>query len=180
VVNVVRSPLVGGLAPNVGASAVAAALHAVDVGHEAASADILVCLGIGPSLTAAEQLWPAPPGAQPILAVVHPGAGPVASLERLAALRDRYAEVVLLPYVPRWRISGTGDEATHLLAHAPEELPSDLREYAGALHVLVAALLHSGLVSRAAAPPLVRRRPPNRLAREPGAARMVARLSHAS
>lgn len=146
-----RTPVVLGIDARVGATTLAAALHAHDGGHGGGAADVVVCSGTDESLRRAELLGF--DTLRPLLAVVAAGTGP----GRLRHAGRRYASVTLLPYVERWRgLAEPGDEVAMLLGQPPEHLPPALRAYADGLRVLAAGMLGSGQLRRER-PPAVRR-----------------------
>ncbi len=145
-----RVPVVLGLGPGVGAATVAAALHAhassaTDVGPTygmagSLAADIAVCSGSEVSLQWAEALRGAP-----VVVIVLVDDRPPPSRSRQRQLGLRHRAVVVLPHVAHWAgLSAVPDEAAFLLAHIPERLPRTLRDYGGALRLVVTALMRGG------------------------------------
>jgi 2-polyprenyl-6-methoxyphenol hydroxylase-like FAD-dependent oxidoreductase len=131
VVSRVRPPVVVGLGSGVGASTVAAALHALDGTDRDGSADVVVCADGGASLLRAEALVTAGSGPRPVLGIVQDRDAPGPARVRLRALESRFGTVVLLPHVERWRdLTHPPEEATALLGQQAEHLPRPLRSYA--------------------------------------------------
>jgi hypothetical protein len=149
-----RVPLVLGLDRGVGASTVAAALHA----HEGAdrpttggslAADIVVCSGDASSLRRAEALC----GAPVLLIVLVDDRTPAAA--RLRELGMWHEAVSVLPHVPHWAgLRHAPSEVGALLARRPTHLPLALRNYADALRLVVSALIRTGTLRRPEPPPL--------------------------
>lgn len=162
-----RRPVVAGLAPGVGTSTLAAALHAYDggvvdcgvrdgglhdrrAGTRSGGADVVVCRLDEETLRHAALVVPTRPGAVPVLAVTCCDARPVPTA-RLRAATSRFAAVVLLPDVPRWRgLTDPVAEAAVVLGQAPTHLPRALRQYAAALRQLVEAVIASDRLTRPA------------------------------
>jgi hypothetical protein len=149
-----RTPVIAGLSGGAGTSTLAAALHARDGGRRVAAADVLVCRSTEGALRDAAALSGRTEGPPPVLAVTLGTATPTRGLAaRLRALEPRFAAVVLLPHVSRWRgLVGCHAEAATVLA-APH-LPRPLRVYAAAVRLVAAAVVATGRLDRAA-PPVV-------------------------
>lgn len=126
-----RAPVVAGVAPGVGTSTLAAALHGVDGGvvGRGGRVDVLVCR--------ADSLGAADAVGAPVLAVV---ADREPRLDRLAG---RFGAVVTVPRIAAWTGSGV-PEVAGLLAVAPAHRPARLRPYVDALLAIVDALVGSG------------------------------------
>jgi hypothetical protein len=132
----------------VGASTVAAALHADEHGERAAAArpagagdaqDVIVCAGDQSSLRRAEG---APPAT--VLLVVLVDDDPPPTRARQRELGRRHGLVVVLPHVRAWAgLARVPADAAALLASPPDQLPPTLRAYARGLRLAVAALLQA-------------------------------------
>ena len=134
-----RPPLVAGIAPGVGTSTLAAALHARDGGVLDRRADIVVCRPTAAALRAAAAVTGH--GPRPVLVVT---GGPMAA-PLPAALRARFGAVVEVPHVPRWAgREAPLAEAAEVLVEPAQDRPEALHRYAAALRIVVAALLGSG------------------------------------
>ncbi|GAA3065582.1 hypothetical protein GCM10010464_32390 [Pseudonocardia yunnanensis] len=140
---------VAGVAGGVGATTVASAIGAADVGvFVGRPVGVLVCRATGDSLIRAgraAQLVAAATGSKPMLAVTAADAsGPSRPVTaRLRLLEPHAAAVVVLPFVRRWRDLATPlDEVRGLLSLPRTEMPRSLRRYAAALNDLCAALEH--------------------------------------
>lgn len=153
----VRPPVIAGLAADVGASTVAAALHARDGGvlgrRASGAADVVVCRSTG--LAAATATAHPPSGPRPVLAVVLDPSATDDTTHRMRALRRRFTAVVPLPHVADWHAGAdVRAEAGRVLALPPGLLTPPQRAYATALRALVKALITAGLLERST-PPLV-------------------------
>jgi hypothetical protein len=147
-----RIPLVAGIGAGVGASTLAAALHAEDGGLLAQHADIVVCRATPESLRAVAAVACPGTGPRPVLVVT---GGPVAGALP-GAVPTRFGSVVEVPLVERWAGSRTSAvEAAEALTGPP----GALRPYVEALRSVVAALLGSGLLDTATPPMVIRPRP---------------------
>lgn len=144
-----RAPLVGGLAGGVGATTVARALHAREiglVGDAGRLPDVVVCRATVCGLAAAER--PAPAGPAPVLAVTAVGGEPdEIVVERLAAVGAGWAGPVVLPRVPHWDVVGDPHAEVAALLGLPEP-PAALARYADALARIVALLTSGGRLDR--------------------------------
>lgn len=131
-----RAPVVAGVAGGVGASTLAAALHAVDGGRAVAGSrpDVLVCR--------ADSLHLAGGRPAPVLVVV---ADRPPRLDRT----DAGTAVVVVPDVAAWHGLGA-PEVAGLLALAPAHRPTGLGPYIAALLDVAAALVRSGVLERPA------------------------------
>lgn len=148
-----RTPVVLGVGQGIGATTLAAALHAHDGGQRDVAADVVVCGGTEESLRRAEALGLGV--TRPLLAVV--AAGPEGMPGRLRHTGRRYASTTVLPHVGRWRgLAGPTEEIATLLGLRPELLTPALRAYADGLREIAAGLLRSGLL-RHDRPPVVAR-----------------------
>jgi hypothetical protein len=147
-----RIPLVTGIEPGVGASTLAAALHAEDGGVLAQHADIVVCRATPGSLRAAATVACPGQGPRPLLVVT---GGPIAAALP-GAIPTRFGSVVELPEVAGW--TGRATPAAEAAA-ALTDPAGPLQPYAEALRNVVAALLGSGLLGTATPPMVIRPRP---------------------
>ena len=146
-----RPPIVAGVSGGVGTSTLALALHGRDADSATADADVLVCRSAAESLDRACRIADlAELGRYPVLAVL------LDSTERrpptrLTQLDGRWALVVPLPHVARWReVRDPYREAAGLLGAPRENLPRGLRVYAEAVARLAGAVADSGRLSTGA------------------------------
>ncbi|MDQ4115745.1 MAG: hypothetical protein M3235_02160 [Actinomycetota bacterium] len=142
-----RTPTVGGLAGGVGATTVARALHAREIGRVGDAGrlpDVVVCRATMSGLALAEHPDTAGPVPPPVLAVTAAGGDPdEAVVERLAAVGAGWAGPVVLPRVARWDVEDDPFTEVAALLGRPEP-PADLGGYAEALGRIVALLTSGG------------------------------------
>jgi hypothetical protein len=150
-----RVPVVLGLDRRVGASTVAAALHAHEGGDKPTigggrTADIVVCSSDASSLQQAEALC-----GTPVLLIVLIDDRPPPCAARLGELGAWHGAVTVLPHVPHWAgLRHAPAEAGALLAQRTTHLPLVLCDYADALRLAVSALIRTGTLRRPE-PPLL-------------------------
>ncbi len=146
-----RAPTVGGLAGGVGATTVARALHAREIGPVGDAGrlpDVVVCRATVSGLALAARPATAAPGTAPVLAVTavddEPD-GPVA--DRLARVAAGWSGAVVLPRVGHWdALEDPYAEAAGLLGRSGR--PEPLERYAEALARIVALLTAGGRLER--------------------------------
>ncbi|HVL83547.1 MAG TPA: hypothetical protein VM367_04520 [Pseudonocardia sp.] len=149
-----RPPAVAGVAGGVGTTTVAVALRGRDAGRAVADADVVVCRASGDSLRRVARLADALPatGPRPVLAVTGATRGPVAA--RLGLLERRFARIVVLPDVPRWReLADPLAEVSALLGRPTDRLPRPARAYVEALRELATAVADGGRLQVAPSAP---------------------------
>lgn len=143
-----------GVAGGVGATTIAAALGARDLGvYRGGAADIVVCLSTSMSVGAAHQVVNAVPG-KPILVVVADGPlrTPAAVKARVTMVGPHVAAVVWMPYVEHWRqIDDATAQAVAAPRH-PDSVPKWLHSWAAALTQVADAVLP--LLDRAPSAPV--------------------------
>lgn len=158
-----RPPVIAGLTGGVGTSTLAAALHARDGGRIDGSdvrADLLVCRSDEASVRHAAALIGRATSPRPVLAVTLDTGWPVRGAPRagFSALPSEFGSAehpvdVAIPYVARWHgLVAPLDEAAAVLAQPAEHLPRPVRAYAGALQLLVAAVVGSGALDHPTPP----------------------------
>ena len=139
----VRAPLVCGVAGGVGATTIAAALGAKDLGvYHGATADIVVCRSTSMSVGAAHRVVNAIPG-KPVLVVVADGPLriPAAVKARVTMVGPHVTAVVWMPYVEHWRqIDDVIAQAVAAPRH-PDRVPKWLHSRAAALKQVADAVL---------------------------------------
>ncbi|TCK26938.1 hypothetical protein [Pseudonocardia endophytica] len=142
-----RAPTVGGLAGGVGATTVARALHAREIGRVGDAGrlpDVVVCRATRCGLALAERPETAGSAPAPVLAVTAAGGDPDdAVVARLAAVGAGWSGPVVLPRVGHWDVSDDPyADAAGLLGRSTP--PAPLARYAEALGEIVALLTASG------------------------------------
>lgn len=138
-----RAPLVCGVAGGVGATTIAAALRARDLGvYRGGTADIVVCRSTSMSVGAAHRVVNAVPG-KPVLVVVADGPlrTPAAVKARLTMVGPHVAALVWMPYVEHWRQIDTVLEQAVAVPRHPDSVPRWLRPWATALMQVADAVL---------------------------------------
>jgi hypothetical protein len=139
----VRAPWVCGVAGGVGATTIAAALGARDLGvYHGGTADIVVCRSTSMSVGAAHRVVNAIPG-KPVLVVVADGPlrTPGAVKARVTMVGPHVAAVVWMPYVEHWRqIDDAIAQAVAAPRH-PDRVPKWLHSWAAALTQVADAVL---------------------------------------
>lgn len=161
-----RQPRAAAVAGGSGATTVAAALGAQDLGvYRGGPVEVLVCRDTVSALGAAHRAVQAAPG-QPVLVVVAstPASMPRAAAARLQMVRPHVAAAVQVPFVSRWReVTDPHAEAAALLRRPPRELPRHLRSIATALHRVREVLVAHGRAGFPEPPPAqwVPAAPPN-------------------
>lgn len=146
-----RAPTVGSLAGGVGATTVARALHAREIGRVGDAGrlpDVVVCRATVSGLALADRPDTAGPAPAPVLVVTSVDGEPDGTVaERLAVVGDGWSGPVLLPRVGHW--DGADDpyaEAAALLGRT--EPPGQLGRYAEALGRVVTLLTSGGRLDR--------------------------------
>lgn len=138
-----RAPLVCGVAGGVGATTIAAALQAQDLGiYCGGPVDIVVCRTTSSSVAAAHRVVNAAPS-KPVLVVVADGPlrMPAPAKARLTMVEPHLTALVAMPFVPRWReIDQALEQAVSALRY-PDRVPKWLQPWAGALGQVMAAVL---------------------------------------
>ena len=154
VTKAVRAPLVCGVAGGVGATTIAAALGARDLGvYHGGTADIVVCRSTSMSVGAAHRVVNAIPG-KPVLVEVADGPlrTPGAVKARVTMVGPHVAAVVWMPYVEHWRqIDDAIAQAVAAPRH-PDAVPKWLQSWAAALNQVAEAVLP--LLDRAPSAPV--------------------------
>jgi hypothetical protein len=132
-----------GVAGGVGATTIAAALGAKDLGvYHGGTADIVVCRSTSMSVGAAHRVVNAVPG-KPVLVVVADGPlrAPAAVKARVTMVGPHVTAVVWMPYVEHWReIDDVIAQAVAAPRH-PDRVPKWLRSWAAALTQVADAVL---------------------------------------
>lgn len=138
-----RAPLVCGVAGGVGATTIAAALQAQDVGiYCGGPVDIVVCRTTSSSVAAAHCVVNAAPG-KPVLVVVADGPlrMPAPAKARLTMVEPHLTALVMMPFVARWREIDQAFEQAVAALRYPNQVPKWLQPWAGALGQVMAAVL---------------------------------------
>lgn len=147
-----RAPTVGGLAGGVGATTVARALHAREIGRVGDAGrlpDVVVCRATMSGLALAERPETAGAATAPVLAATAVGGDPdEAVVERLAAVGAAWSGPVVLPQVGGWDVAEDPyAEVASVLGRS--EPPDGLGRYAEALGRIVALLTSGGRLEHA-------------------------------
>ncbi|MGH7750888.1 MAG: hypothetical protein ACREQ5_39900, partial [Candidatus Dormibacteria bacterium] len=138
-----RAPLVCGVAGGVGATTVAAALQAQDVGiYCGGPVDIVVCRSTSSSVAAAHRVVNAAPG-KPVLVVVADGPlrTPAPAKARLTMVAPHLTALVTMPYVTRWRETDQALAQAVAALRYPDRIPKWLQPWADALGQVMTAVL---------------------------------------
>jgi len=151
-VSALRAPTVGGLAGGVGATTVARALHAREIGRVGDAGrlpDVVVCRATVSGLALAQRPDTAGPVPPPVLAVTSVGGEADAAVaEALATVGDGWSGPVLLPRVGHWdAVDDPYAEAAALLGRP--EPSGQLGRYAEALGQVISILVSGGRLERA-------------------------------
>ncbi|MGH3672676.1 MAG: hypothetical protein ACRDSH_18925 [Pseudonocardiaceae bacterium] len=138
-----RAPLVCGVAGGVGATTIAAALQAQDLGiYCGGPVDLVVCRTTSSSVAAAHRVVNAAPG-KPVLVVVADGPLriPAPAKARLTMVEPYLTALVAMPYVTRWRETDQALEQAVAALRYPNQVPKWLQPWAEALGQVMAAVL---------------------------------------